>query len=136
MTNSHHLPTFRRTVASSSPESVNQSERFSMKEKTLHSLEILLQFLPNDVVESSSIIRPSVVMLLKAFFQKVWCHKSLISYRPSPLMSVISLYIFSTYHRISDVTNCDVNTSKWTIKMLGTEHAPFFTGTQRLMTEL
>ena len=34
-----------------------------MKEKTLHSLDILLKFLPNDVAERSAIIRLSVVML-------------------------------------------------------------------------
>jgi hypothetical protein len=27
-------------------------------------------------------IRPSIVMLFKTFFQKVWCNNSLISYRP------------------------------------------------------
>jgi hypothetical protein len=77
---------------------------------------------------SSVIIWPSIAKLLKAFFQKVWYHNSLISSRPSPLTSVIARYIFtinllpiSQNHRRY---TAEVNTSNWTIKLPDTKLVP------------
>jgi len=75
---------------------VSQSiEKIYREGEALHSFEMTLKILPNDTTERSAIIRPSIAMLLKAFFQKVWCHNTLIIYRPSPLTSLISRYIFT-----------------------------------------